>query len=83
MFKDATVKIYKITTAYTKYLDVKKCDAISSHAFRRFAIERNISKYGIDVARSFSGHSDYQVITKHYAQFMNKEDLKEKLLKNQ
>jgi integrase len=82
VFGEETIKIYKIDTANSDYVEVKKCDAISSHAIRRFAIEHNIVRYGIDVARSYSGHSDYQVITRHYAEFINKKDLKELLLKN-
>jgi integrase len=81
VFGEETVKVYKINTAKSDYVDVFKSDAISSHAIRRYAIEHNIVQFGIDVARSYSGHTDYQVITRHYARFMDKKDLKEKLLK--
>ena len=64
VFKEETVKLYKINSAKDGYVDVKKCDAISSHAIRRYAIQRNIVKYGIDAARALSGHSDYQTITR-------------------
>ncbi|MCJ7449468.1 MAG: site-specific integrase [Bacteroidales bacterium] len=80
-FGEQTIKIYKVNSFKSGYEDLKKCDIISSHAFRRYAAERNISKYGIDVARTMGGWSDFQVITRHYAEFMNEEDLKEKLLK--
>lgn len=83
VFKEETIKLYTVNTSINDYQTVKKCDAISSHAFRRFAIQQNIVKYGIDVARTFSGHTDYQTITKHYADYINKKDLKGKLLKNQ
>jgi len=63
-----------------EYAEVLKYKAISSHSFRRFAIERNIVKYGIDVARQFSGHSDTAIVFKHYADWMKAEDLKSKLL---
>jgi integrase len=81
VFKEETTKIYKIDTKNSGYVEVLKWQAISSHCFRRYAISRNIVNYGIDVARSYSGHTDYQMITRHYAEFMNKEDLKKKLLK--
>ncbi len=81
VFKEETVKIYKNRLTGMEYVDVLKSNAISSHAFRRFAIERNIVKYGIDVARTFSGHKDTAIMYKHYADFMNGEDLKNKLLK--
>ncbi|MGD0581482.1 MAG: site-specific integrase [Bacteroidales bacterium] len=80
-FGDSTVKIYRVNTVYQKYVDVKKCEAISSHAFRRYAASRNISKYGIEFARTMGGWSDYQIITRHYSEFIGKEDLKKKLLK--
>lgn len=83
VFKEETIKLYTVNTSINDYQTVKKCDAISSHTFRRFAIQQNIVKYGIDVARTFSGHTDYQTITKHYADYINKKDLKGKLLKNQ
>ena len=81
VFKEETVNIYKINNVDNDYKVVKKSDAISSHAFRRFAIQQNLIHYGIDVARSLSGHTNYQTITRHYAEFINKEDLKKKLLK--
>ncbi len=81
VFKEETVKIYKNRLTGMEYIDVLKYKAISSHAFRRFAIERNIVKHGIDVARTFSGHKDTAIMYKHYADFMNGEDLKNKLLK--
>ena len=80
VFKEETVKIYKNTIALNDYDDVLKWKAISSHAFRRFAIERNIVDYGIDVARSLSGHKDTAIMFKHYADFMKSTDLKNKLL---
>ena len=80
VFKEEKVKIYKNRLTGMEYVEVLKYKAISSHAFRRFAIERNIVKYGIDVARSMSGHSDTAIVFKHYAGWMNENDLKNKLL---
>ena len=40
---------------------------ITSHCIRRYAIIHNIAKYGIDVAKTFSGHSNYHTVEKHYA----------------
>jgi integrase len=80
VFKEEKVKIYKNRLTGMEYVEVLKSNAISSHSFRRFAIERNIVKYGIDVARQFSGHSDTAIVFKHYADWMKAEDLKSKLL---
>ncbi len=80
VFKEETVKVYKNRLSGMKYVEVLKSSAISSHAFRRYAIERNIAKYGIDVARTFSGHADTAIMYKFYAEYMNSEDLKKKLL---
>jgi integrase len=80
VFKEEKVKIYKNRLTGMEYVEVLKSKAISSHAIRRFAIERNIVKYGIDVARSISGHSDTAIVFKHYAGWMNENDLKNKLL---
>ena len=35
----------------------------------------------IDVARTFSGHKDTAIMYRHYADFMDSNDLKNKLLK--
>jgi integrase len=81
VFKDETTKIYKIDTEDSHYLMQKKADLISSHIFRRFAIENNIVEYGIDVARSYSGHTQYSTLVTHYARFLQASDLKKILLK--
>jgi integrase len=80
VFKEETTNVYKNRLTGMEYVEVLKSKAISSHSFRRFAIERNIVKYGIDVARTFSGHSDTAIMHKHYAGWMNEIDLKNKLL---
>lgn len=80
VFKEETVRVYKNTISGVGYVDLFKYNAISSHSFRRFAIERNIVKYGIDVARSMSGHSDTAIVFKNYAGWMNENDLRNKLL---
>jgi integrase len=80
VFKEETVKVYKNTLAGIGYVDILKSNAISSHSFRRFAIESNIVNYGIDVARTFSGHTDTAIMFKHYAGYLNENDLKNKLL---
>jgi integrase len=80
VFKKETTKVYKNRLTGMEYVELLKSNAISSHSFRRFAIERNIVKYGIDVARTFSGHSDTAIMHKHYAGWMNENDLKDKLL---
>lgn len=80
VFKEETVNIYKNTFANIGYEKILKSIALTSHAFRRFAIERNMSKYGGEVARSFSGHKDTAIMYKHYADWMKSADLKNKLL---
>ncbi len=55
-------------------------DIISSHCIRRYAIIKNIEKYGIDVARTFSGHSSYEIVVRHYAkEFLDKKAVLEKM----
>jgi integrase len=81
VFKEEKVLIYKQTEYFNDYKEYFKWQAISSHAFRRFAIERNVDEFGIETARTLSGHSDYATIIKHYSDYMNANDLKKKLLK--
>jgi integrase len=81
VFKEEKVLIYKQTEYFNDYKEYFKWQAISSHAFRRFAIERNVNEFGIETARTLSGHSDYATIIKHYSDFLNANDLKKKLLK--
>ena len=61
---------------------------ITSHSIRRYAVIRNIELYGIDVARTFSGHKNYQIVVRHYAKdFLDKrvaiEKLREDIKRNQ
>ena len=81
VFKEEKVLVYKQTEYLNDYTEYLKYKAISSHAFRRYAIERNVNEYGIETARTLSGHSDYATIIKHYSDFLNANDLKKKLLK--
>ncbi len=49
-------------------------DVITSHSIRRYAVIRNIELYGIDVARTFSGHKNYEIVVRHYAKdFLDKQ----------
>ena len=82
IFKEETVLIFKNTAYLNDYKEYLKYKVISSHAFRRYAIERNINEFGIETARTLSGHSDYATIIKHYSDFLNEKDLTEKLLRN-
>lgn len=61
-----------------EYLKAKK---ISSHAIRRYAVQQNIVKYGVDTAKTFSGHYGYQTINKYAKEFLETEDVLKKLLK--
>jgi integrase len=81
VFEEEKVMVYKQTEYLNDYTEYFKWQAITSHAFRRFAVERNVFKYGIETARTLSGHRDYATIIKHYSDFLNANDLKKKLLK--
>ncbi len=78
-FKDKTVFLYSTSKQDEEKYIIK--DIISSHCIRRFAITRNIERYGIDVARTFSGHQNYETVVKHYSKgFLSKKIALEKLL---
>jgi integrase len=64
--------------------DVKffKADKVASHCMRRFAIQRNIALYGVDVSKTFSGHQSYQSVKKYADDFLKKEDVLKKLFNN-
>ena len=64
-FGDKTTYLYDVDKSEEKPYIIRK--VISSHCIRRYAITRNINLYGIDVARSFSGHSNYETVVKHYS----------------
>jgi integrase len=81
VFKEETVLVYKNTESINDYQKYFKHQVISSHAFRRFAMQRNTYNFGIEVARTQSGHSDYRTITKHYSNWLNADDLENILLK--
>ena len=66
------VKNYRTRTISHKK---PKWELISSHTIRRFAVNQNVAKYGIDVARQFSGHKDYVTIKKNYMRNMNQNEL--------
>lgn len=56
-----------------------KWKLITSHALRRYAVNQNVVKYGIDIARQFSGHKDYATIKKNYMRNINQQELLERL----
>ena len=56
-----------------------KWKLISSHAIRRYAVNQNVVRYGIDVARQFSGHKDYSTIKKNYMRNINQQELLDRL----
>ena len=56
-----------------------KYELISSHSIRRYAINRNVVEYGIDVARQYSGHKDYMTIKKNYIRNLTEQELLIKL----
>jgi len=57
-------------------------DVITSHCIRRYAIINNIAKYGIDIAKTFSGHTNYQTVERHYAREFMKKDAILKVMRN-
>lgn len=77
VFKDETVQLFIAKRNVQKINNVLKSNAITSHALRRYAIQRNIARYGVEVARQFSGHSNTNIIYRHYAGFLDVKDLKD------
>lgn len=70
-FKEKKVTLYNTDLDENATYLIK--DVITSHCIRRYAIINNIAKYGIDVAKTFSGHTNYHTVERHYAKdFMNK-----------
>lgn len=59
--------VYLYSTSKEDLVKHKIKDVITSHCIRRYAIIRNIGLYGIDIARTFSGHTNYETVVKHYA----------------
>jgi hypothetical protein len=55
---------------------------VASHCIRRYAIQRNIGLYGVDVSKTFSGHQSYETIKKYADDYLKKEDVLKKLLNN-
>ena len=55
-FKEKRVSLYDADKDKNQPYFIK--DVITSHCIRRYAIINNIDKYGIDVARAFSGHTN-------------------------
>jgi integrase len=75
-------KVYLYSTKKEKDITFTISDVITSHCIRRYAIIRNIGLYGIDVARTFSGHTNYATVVKHYARdFMEKKIALDKMRK--
>jgi integrase len=64
--------------------DVKflKAEKVASHCMRRYAIQRNIALYGVEVSKTFSGHKSYVTIKKYADDWLEKEDVLKKLLNN-
>lgn len=60
--------------------DFLKEEKISSHAIRRYAVQQNINKYGVDTAKTFSEHYGYQTIDKYAVEFLEKDVVLKKLL---
>ncbi len=74
--------IYLHSAEYNKDIEYRKADKVASHCMRRYAIQRNIALYGVDVSKTFSGHKSYQTIKKYADDFLEKEDVLIKLLPN-
>jgi integrase len=64
-FGDSTTYLFNVDKQDEEKYMIRK--TISSHCIRRYAIHRNINLYGIDIARSFSGHTNYETVVKHYS----------------
>jgi integrase len=74
-----TVEYIKNYRTNTVTLKKPKWELISSHAIRRYAVNQNVVKHGIDIARQFSGHKDYATIKKNYMRNINQQELLERL----
>ncbi|HPQ79966.1 MAG TPA: hypothetical protein PLG47_05900, partial [Candidatus Dojkabacteria bacterium] len=75
VFKEEQVLIYKNTESLNDYKQYFKWQVISSHAFRRYAIQRNIFHLGLMAATTLSGHTNLNTVRKHYSDWMNQQDL--------
>jgi integrase len=80
VFKDEV--IYLHSAELDKDVIYKKADKVASHCMRRYAIQRNIGLYGVDVSKTFSGHQSYETIKKYADDYLKKEDVLKKLLTN-
>jgi integrase len=80
VFKDEVIILY--SAELDKDVQYLKADKVTSHCMRRYAIQRNIALYGVDVSKTFSGHKSYQTIKKYADDFLEKEDVLMKLLPN-
>lgn len=60
-------------------LSKPKWKLISSHSIRRYAVNQNVARYGIDIARQFSGHKDYSTIKNNYMRNINEQELLKRL----
>lgn len=78
VFKEEKISLHSGETNSEK--DYLKAERISSHAIRRYAVQQNIIKYGVDTAKTFSGHYGYQTINKYADDFLEKEEVLKKLL---
>lgn len=81
IFKDEKIPLHN--GEKNKEVEYLKADKISSHAIRRYAVQQNIIKYGVDTAKTFSGHYGYQTINKYANDFLEKEDVLKKLLEKE
>lgn len=78
VFKEEKVLLHSgETNSINEYLKAKR---ISSHAIRRYAVQQNIIKYGVDTAKTFSGHYGYQTINMYAKEFLETEEVLKKLL---
>ncbi|MGI5914150.1 MAG: hypothetical protein ACOX5K_05445 [Bacteroidales bacterium] len=75
VFKEETIQLFIAKKGKQDIKTVLKSDVITSHALRRYAIQKNIAKYGVEVARQFSGHTNTAIIYRHYANFLEPKDV--------
>jgi integrase len=81
-FEEAKIEVFRMQKNNPIYAEKLLNKVISSHAIRRYAIQKNLVKYGVELAKSYSGHSSYEMIQKHYSRPLNEKEQLQLLTKS-
>lgn len=68
VFEEEYVTTIKTLGTTTDEHKVEKRLLVSNHSYRRYAITNTGKKYGLEVVKQFSGHTNLFTIEKHYLQ---------------